>query len=134
MPPVTAVLDVRFADCDPMGHVNNANYLTYCEQARVAFLQQHGLGWQLPFILAEATVRFVYPAKFGDRVHVHLSVGHIGTKSWRFDYRLTDPSGERLYAEGSSVQVAYDYAQACSVAISAGFRAALERCLANGAG
>lgn len=29
-------LDVRFRDCDPMGHVNNAVYLTYLEQARLA--------------------------------------------------------------------------------------------------
>ena len=81
---------VQWGDVDRMGHVNNANYLTYCEQARVAFLRHNDLGWQLPFILAEATVRFVFPAKFGDTVHVHLDVGHIGSKSWRFDYRLTD--------------------------------------------
>ena len=29
-------LEVRFRDCDPMGHVNNAVYLTYLEQARFA--------------------------------------------------------------------------------------------------
>ena len=29
-------LEVRFRDCDPMGHVNNAVYLTYLEQARLA--------------------------------------------------------------------------------------------------
>ena len=28
---------VRFRDLDPMGHVNNAVFLTYLEQARVAF-------------------------------------------------------------------------------------------------
>ena len=29
-------LEVRFRDCDPMGHANNAVYLTYLEQARFA--------------------------------------------------------------------------------------------------
>ena len=28
-------LEVRFRDCDPMGHVNNAVYLTYLEQTRL---------------------------------------------------------------------------------------------------
>ena len=28
-------LQVRFSDCDPLGHVNNAKYLTYLEQARL---------------------------------------------------------------------------------------------------
>ena len=29
-------IDVRFADTDAMGHVNNAKYLTYCEMAASA--------------------------------------------------------------------------------------------------
>ena len=33
---------VRFRDLDPMGHVNNAVFLTYLEQARVAFFAQAG--------------------------------------------------------------------------------------------
>ena len=35
---------VRFRDCDAMGHVNNAVYLTYLEQARFAHWQANGLG------------------------------------------------------------------------------------------
>src|SRR4051812_37440775 len=31
---------VRFRDLDPMGHVNNAVFLTYLEQARVAFFSE----------------------------------------------------------------------------------------------
>ncbi len=30
-------IDVRFADTDAMGHVNNAVYLTYCEMARIQY-------------------------------------------------------------------------------------------------
>ena len=30
-------VDVRFADTDAMGHVNNAVYLTYCESARISY-------------------------------------------------------------------------------------------------
>ena len=33
-------IQVRFADTDAMGHVNNATYLTYCEIARVALLDR----------------------------------------------------------------------------------------------
>ena len=33
-------LEVRFRDCDSMGHVNNAVYLTYLEQARFAHWQR----------------------------------------------------------------------------------------------
>ena len=34
-------LQVRFRDCDPMRHANNAVYFTYLEQARF-FLEQRG--------------------------------------------------------------------------------------------
>ena len=30
-------IEVRFADTDAMGHVNNAKYLTYCEIARIKY-------------------------------------------------------------------------------------------------
>src|SRR5438094_48480 len=30
-------IEVRFRDCDPMGHVNHAVYLTYLEQCRFAY-------------------------------------------------------------------------------------------------
>ena len=36
MTPFTHRLEVRFRDCDAMGHTNNAVYLTYLEQARFA--------------------------------------------------------------------------------------------------
>ena len=29
--------DVRFRDCDPMGHVNHTVFLTYAEEGRNAF-------------------------------------------------------------------------------------------------
>ena len=35
-PPPLGMWNVRFRDCDPMGHANNAVYLTYLEQARFA--------------------------------------------------------------------------------------------------
>jgi YbgC/YbaW family acyl-CoA thioester hydrolase len=39
----THQLEVRFRDCDAMGHVNNAVYLTYLEQARFAHWRANGL-------------------------------------------------------------------------------------------
>ncbi len=129
MLPNTAVVEVRFSDCDPMGHVNNANYLTYFEQGRVEFLRQNHLGWSLPFIIAEAHVRFVAPAQFAEFVYVHVQVVKIGQKSWRFAYRATDESGQRLFAEGWTAQVAFDYTTHKSMAIPEDFRAVLERWL-----
>ena len=35
-----AKISVRFADCDMMGHVNNAVYLSYFEEARMHYFAQ----------------------------------------------------------------------------------------------
>lgn len=36
-------IDIRFADLDAMGHVNNAVYLTYMETARLRYALELGL-------------------------------------------------------------------------------------------
>ena len=33
-------IEVRFRDCDSMGHVNNAVYFTYMEQTRFAYWRE----------------------------------------------------------------------------------------------
>ena len=37
-------VEVRFADLDALGHLNNAKYLTYAEQARILYVRQI-CGW-----------------------------------------------------------------------------------------
>ena len=57
-------VEVRYGDLDPQGHVNNAKYLTYLEQARVAYIIHLGL-WDgksfedIGIILAEIQLKFI---------------------------------------------------------------------------
>lgn len=122
---MVVTLSVRFRDCDPMGHVNNAVYLTYFEIARTEFMRAALGEFALPFILAEATVSFRAPARFGDDLDVAVAVEHVGGKSWRFGYRITQRATALEVATGSSVQVAYDYAAGRTVAIPDPLRQAL---------
>ena len=63
-------IEVRYGDLDPQGHVNNAKYMTYMEQARVAYIRHLGL-WpggsflDLGIILADARITFRKPILFG---------------------------------------------------------------------
>jgi len=66
---------VRFRDLDPMGHVNNAVFLTYIESARAAFLQHLGAVQtleDLAIIVARIEIDFRAPVRFGDEVFVNL--------------------------------------------------------------
>lgn len=120
-------LEPRYNDYDTKGHVNNAIYLTYFEIARVrAWRDVVGGDADAPFILAEATVRFVRPAHLGVPLVMEVETAEIRTKAWVWRYRVRDGRDDALIAEGSTVQVMYDYAAGATVPIPAEVRARLE--------
>jgi acyl-CoA thioester hydrolase len=120
---VTHVEQVRFRDLDPMGHVNNAVFLTYLEQARIAFFEQQGVSVALDdmnMIVARVEIDFRAPVRLGQAVEVAVSATRFGTKSFDLEYELT-VDGETV-AEAKTVQVAYDYRRREPVAIPAEWR------------
>lgn len=115
-------LDVRFRDCDAMGHVNNAVYLTYLEQARFKHWRAlwHYAEDRFPdpgIILARVEVDYRSPAKLGEALDVRLAVASIGRTSFRYQYEIVSTEDGRVIADASSVQVAYDYARGTPVEV-----------------
>jgi acyl-CoA thioester hydrolase len=124
--PMRFRLETRYADYDTKGHVNNAVYLTYFEIARVrAWLERVGGRPDAPFIIAEATVRYVRPAMIGVPLDIEVATSEVRTKAWVWRYRILDARDDALVAEGQTVQVMYDYAAGRSAAIPADVRASL---------
>jgi acyl-CoA thioester hydrolase len=124
-------LEVRFRDCDPMGHVNNAVYFTYLEQTRFAHWRSlWGFGNpELPpempgIILAHAECDFRRAARYGDTLEVRLNVADIGRTSFKYEYEIVDEQG-RMIATARTVQVMYDYAAERPVPIPDHIRALL---------
>ena len=110
---------VRFNDCDPMGHANNALFSTYLEEARIGVLG--GLG---EFILARVEIDFRSELRAGEEVEILSRCSHVGTKSFRLEHRVA--AGERLVAEATSVFVSYDYDRGESVPVPDELRRRLE--------
>ena len=67
---------VRFRDCDALGHVNNAVYSTYLEEARMDIL-----GGLREFILARVEIDFRAELRAGEEIEVGTCVGRLGTKT-----------------------------------------------------
>jgi acyl-CoA thioester hydrolase len=116
---------VRFRDLDPMGHVNNAVYLTWIENARIEFLRSLGAfdspyTGEMTMILARAEVDFRSPLGFGDEVEIDVRPVRLGTKSFDLAYELR--SGERLVAEARTVLVTYDYGRAVPIEVPPAWR------------
>lgn len=131
-------IDVRFADTDAMGHVNNANYLTYVEIARVAYYEQV-TGNALPIgthgaeegmILAEIRMTYRSPAFYGETLTVETRVERIGRTSFGMVHRMTAPQSRygpaRLIAVADSTLVSYDYREECPIPVPDQWRAAME--------
>jgi acyl-CoA thioester hydrolase len=129
-------IDVRFADTDAMGHVNNAVYLTYCEMARIRYWTDvtgepiaPGHEGAESLILAEARITYRAPVFHGERVTVETRAIRIGSTSFTLEHRLSacPPGGTaRLVATSDSVMVRYDYATDKPAPLSAAFVAAIE--------
>lgn len=103
-------LEVRYSDYDTKEHVNNAVYLTYFEMARArAWLEAVAGSTDFPFVVAEATVRYLSQARIGDPLDIMIWTSEIRTKAWVWQYRIVDARDERVVAEGSTVQVMFDY-------------------------
>jgi acyl-CoA thioester hydrolase len=120
-------IEVRYGDLDPQGHLNNARYLTYLEQARIHYIKHLGL-WQggsflnIGVILADAHITFRASVQFGQAVQVGVRVARLGNKSLDMEYCMEDAeTGEEL-ATGSTVLVAYDYQKQETIPIPEGWR------------
>jgi len=106
-------VEVRFRDMDSMGHANNAVYLTYFENARIAYWRAvPGVRSRrnLDYILARAECDFRSPVTLDDELFCHIRVAWFGRTSFAFEYLLRDERTGRVAAEGRTVQVMYDYA------------------------
>ena len=109
---------VRFSDLDGFGHVNNAVFSMYLEQARLAWFGRYGGDEPMPLqdvILARTEIDFRSPVVFGETVAVGVRPARLGTKSFEFEFELR--AGDRLVAEAKSVLVGYDYSSGRSVEV-----------------
>ena len=104
---------VRFSDTDGLGHVNNANYLSFLEVARVDYLHKV-LGLfkieEFGIIIARIEIDYKSPVLHHEKVLVGCRVSEIGGASITMEYRLEDKATGRLVANAKSVAVSFDYA------------------------
>jgi len=111
-PVVAMPLKVRFHECDPQGIVFNAHYLAYVDMASFevvdALFGSHArlLELGVDMVVAESTLRYRAPARFGDELVVRMSVDHVGTTSMVLGFDVT--RGDDLVVEGSNRYVWVD--------------------------
>ncbi len=108
-------IQVRWGDMDALGHVNNATYLTYLEQARLQyfgeFLHLNAALSRPGFIMARITLDYKLPLVATDDVHVFTRIVRFGNRSFDTEQWIMRRAGEdmEIAAQAIVTVVVYDY-------------------------
>jgi acyl-CoA thioester hydrolase len=107
-------IQVRYGETDQMGIVYHANYIIWFNEARdylmgtlgqsVSELEATGLS----FPVTEVTCRFLYPARYGDKVRVWVEPHFSIIAKLEFDYRITKVNGSAVLCTGTTTNVILD--------------------------
>lgn len=102
-------LRVRFGETDIAGHVNNATYLTYLEEARMKFVEDLLEPDDMPLIMAAAHLDFVNQVFFRDQVRIETGISRIGTTSFDMVHYLYREPSHQLALTSITTLVYFDY-------------------------
>lgn len=133
--PFVHVDEVRFADLDTQGHLNNVSFLVFVESARIAYAASVALehpellpSLTFSYMVVEVKIGYRSPGQYGEPIETRLRPTEVGRSSFRMDFEMR--VGERVLADGYSVLVTYDPVAARSVPVPEPLRA---RLVADGA-
>ena len=92
---------VRFSDCDPFGHLNNARYIDYMINAREDHLREYynthlldfikqGQGW----VVRSHQIQYIRPANYNEKICIvsrlaEMSSTHVLVEMLMFDEQQT---------------------------------------------
>ncbi|MFD7813784.1 acyl-CoA thioesterase [Streptomyces sp. NPDC059785] len=99
---------LRWADMDAYGHVNNAVFLRYLEEARIAFLFRPEKDFQQGSVVARHEID--YKRQLVHRhapVDIELWVTEVRAASFRIEYEVKDP--DQVYVRAATVIVPFDF-------------------------
>ncbi len=117
-------LKVRFGDLDAMRHVNNATYLSYLEEARIAYfkdvLNQPKNDLDFGAVVARIEIDYIQPLMLGEEIEIFSRVSKMGNKSTDVENLITvNRDGKKIVAASAlSKLVSYDYDKQKSMVIS----------------
>lgn len=125
---------LRWSDMDAFGHVNNAVYLRYLEEARIDFMTGSARvagsgGFTGSTVVARHEIDYLRPLVHQHTpVTVELWVTKLNAASVTFAYEIRGPEADaRPYVRAKTVVVPYDLKEERPRRLADGERAFLER-------
>ena len=119
-------LSPRWRDLDAFNHVNNSNFLTYLEEARIQWFASLRKPWvtaEFAPLLAAVHINYKAPVPYPSTIAVELFVQKIGNTSVTLGHRIVDATSGALHADGHVVMVWIDRSSGKPVALPESIRA-----------
>ena len=107
-----------------MGHVNNASYLSYLEEARLAYynhiLKMDTNNLDFNAVIAKIEIDYIDQIRLGDNVEVYTRTAKIGNKSSDVEHLVvvTNNGNKKIAAKALTKFVSFDYRKNISVPVS----------------
>ena len=121
-------IPLRWSDLDAFNHVNNARYLTFLEQARIAWFETLGEAWvtdEHAPVLASSTLNYKRPIEYPANIVVELFTARLGNTSVSIGHRIVGEDGS-LHCDGQVVAVWIDRRSGKPIPLPAAVRRASE--------
>ena len=102
---------LRWRDLDAFNHVNNSNFLTYLEEARIRWFASWGGEWvndTMAPLLAAVQLNYRMPIPYPSEVVVELFADRLGGSSVTIGHRIVSEDDATLYCDGHVVVVWID--------------------------
>lgn len=106
---------VRFSDCDPLGHLNNARYIDYFLNAREDHLKNEyglelnlfydrGFGW----LVRSHEISYLKPARYNEIVYIQSSLVKAAEDSLLVEMKMMDEKQVDIKAVIRTIFVSVD--------------------------
>ena len=105
-------IQVRFADTDLLGHVNNSIYLQYMDLGKTAYFSDTAPGpvnWRnVNVVVVNINCNFYSPTILGEPIEVLTQTTHIGEKSLRLEQRVINTSTGQVKCAATTIMAGFN--------------------------
>ena len=125
-------IKVRGFHCDMFGHVNNARYLEFLEEARWEWLNRIGPfdffeNKNLSFVVVNININYKRPSILNDELIITVELKSIGNKSAVVHQTITRKSDNKLIADADVTFAMVDNVTGRAIALDENMREILSK-------
>ncbi len=128
---LTMTYDIQWGDMDAAQHVNNVNYLRWCESVRIAYFAK--MGMDLSFsegvgpILGYQDCKYIFPLTYPDTAIIGCRTVSIGEDRFIMECKVFSQRHQRISAISEQVIIPYGYNTLTRSTMPEEWRVAIEK-------